>query len=96
MKEVEGQASMHMVTKHTVQKAATTTDTNPAVLQVAEHGDLRLLKLRDPWGKHQDDGPWMHKFTEWSSELVDKIGHNFKDPGVSLRIAVLPHMLIQG
>lgn len=95
MKEVEGQASMLMVTKHTINKAVTTTDNDPAVLQVAEHDDLKLLKLRDPWGKHQDDGPWMHKFTGWSSELVDKLGHDFKDPGVSLQIAGLPHMLTQ-
>lgn len=54
-----------------------------AVLQVVEYGELKLLKLRDPWGKHQDDGPWMHKFTEWSSDMVEKLGATFKDPGVS-------------
>lgn len=54
-----------------------------AVLQVAEHGDLKLLKMRDPWGEHQENGPWTYRFTEWTSELVSKLGDDFKDPGVS-------------
>lgn len=54
-----------------------------AVLQIAEHGDLRLLKIRDPWGRHQDDGPWTYSFSEWTAELVEKLKYDFKDPGVS-------------
>ncbi|GAB7347639.1 hypothetical protein MBLNU459_g4508t1 [Dothideomycetes sp. NU459] len=53
-----------------------------AVLQTAEHGDLRLLKIRDPWGRHQDDGPWNHKFSEWTADLVERLKYDFKDPGV--------------
>lgn len=65
-----------------------------AVLQVAEYGTLKLLKLRDPWGRHQDDGPWMHKFTEWTSELVDALSYNFKDPGVCILSACASYILM--
>lgn len=55
-----------------------------AVLQAMEVGDHKLVKVRDPWGRHQNDGPWTYKFSEWTSELVEKLKYDFKDPGVSL------------
>ncbi|CAD0083229.1 unnamed protein product, partial [Aureobasidium vineae] len=57
-----------------------------AVLQAVEHKELRLLKIRNPWGNNKNpdnfDGPFNHKFEEWNAELVEQLKFDFKDPGV--------------
>ncbi|KEQ58961.1 cysteine proteinase, partial [Aureobasidium melanogenum CBS 110374] len=57
-----------------------------AVLQAVEHKELRLLKVRNPWGNNKNpdqvDGPFNHKFEEWNAELVEQLKFDFKDPGV--------------
>ncbi|KAI5261539.1 cysteine proteinase [Aureobasidium subglaciale] len=57
-----------------------------AMLQAVEHKELRLLKIRNPWGNNKNtdnfDGPFNHKFEEWNAELVEQLKFDFKDPGV--------------
>jgi hypothetical protein len=44
------------------------------------------MYARNPWGNNKNtenfDGPFNHKFEEWTAELVEQLRFDFKDPGV--------------
>ncbi|KAK5696884.1 hypothetical protein LTR17_024203 [Elasticomyces elasticus] len=53
-----------------------------AVLQAWEEGDLRLLKLRNPWGETEWEGDWSDGSKLWTPAMMTKLGHTFGDDGV--------------
>ena len=53
-----------------------------AVLRTWEEGDLKLLKLRNPWGEVEWEGDWSDGSKLWTPEMMLKLGHTFGDDGV--------------
>ncbi|KAK4556221.1 hypothetical protein LTR86_006918 [Recurvomyces mirabilis] len=53
-----------------------------AVMKAYEEGDLRLLKLRNPWGDTEWEGDWSDGSKLWTAEMMTKLGHTFGDDGV--------------
>ncbi|KAK5691755.1 hypothetical protein LTR17_025575 [Elasticomyces elasticus] len=53
-----------------------------AVLQAWEESDLRLLKLRNPWGETEWEGDWSDGSKLWTPTMMTKLGHTFGDDGV--------------
>ncbi|THX70671.1 cysteine proteinase [Aureobasidium pullulans] len=57
-----------------------------ALFLLMDPDDLSLTYTRNPWGNNKNtdnfDGPFNHKFEEWSAELVEQLKFDFKDPGV--------------
>lgn len=52
------------------------------VLRTYEDGDLKLLKLRNPWGEVEWEGDWSDGSKKWTPELMIKLQHTFGDDGV--------------
>lgn len=44
-----------------------------AVLQAWEEGDLRLLKIRNPWGDTEWEGDWSDGSKLWTPEMMTKL-----------------------
>jgi len=42
---------------------------------------MRFVKLRNPWGKGEWNGPWGDKSPEWTDEAKEKLGWNDEDDG---------------
>ncbi|KAK5119192.1 hypothetical protein LTR85_007806 [Meristemomyces frigidus] len=53
-----------------------------AVLEAWEEGDLKLLKLRNPWGEVEWEGDWSDGSKLWTADMMTKLGHTFGDDGV--------------
>jgi hypothetical protein len=53
-----------------------------AVLKAWEEGDLKLLKLRNPWGEVEWEGDWSDGSKLWTPDMMTKLGHTFGDDGV--------------
>lgn len=53
-----------------------------AVLQAWEEGDLKLLKLRNPWGRTEWQGDWSDGSKQWTPEMMKKLNHRFGDDGI--------------
>ena len=53
-----------------------------AVLKTWEEGDLKLLKLRNPWGESEREGDWSDGSKLWTAEMMQKLDHTFGDDGV--------------
>lgn len=53
-----------------------------AVLQAWEEGELRLLELRNPWGKQGWEGDWSDGSKLWTPEMMRKLDYTFGDDGV--------------
>ena len=53
-----------------------------AVLKTWEEGDLRLLKLRNPWGETEWEGDWSDGSKLWTADMMNKLDHTFGDDGV--------------
>jgi hypothetical protein len=53
-----------------------------AVLKAWEEGDLRLLKMRNPWGSTEWEGDWSDGSKLWTPEMMTKLQHTFGDDGV--------------
>lgn len=45
-----------------------------AVLQAWEEGDLKLLKLRNPWGEVEWEGAWSDGSKLWTAAMMTKLG----------------------
>lgn len=52
-----------------------------AVLRTWEEGDVRLVKLRNPWGEVEWEGDWSDGSKLWTPEMMTKLGHTFGDDG---------------
>ena len=53
-----------------------------AVLKAFEEGDLRLLKLRNPWGEVEWEGNWSDGSKLWTPDMMRKLEHTFGDDGI--------------
>ncbi|GAB1725714.1 hypothetical protein NU195Hw_g4871t1 [Hortaea werneckii] len=53
-----------------------------AVLEAWEEGDLKLLKLRNPWGDTEWEGDWADGSKQWTPEMMQKLKHQFGDEGI--------------
>ncbi|CAG7816791.1 unnamed protein product, partial [Allacma fusca] len=52
-----------------------------SVLQVRAISGLRLMQLRNPWGKHSWKGDWNQTSRLWTSELVEKLNPSKDNDG---------------
>lgn len=53
-----------------------------AVLEAWEEGDVKLLKLRNPWGEGEWEGDWSDGSANWTPEYMTKLRHKFGNDGV--------------
>lgn len=53
-----------------------------SLLSVYEEGDLRLLKIRNPWGNYEWEGDYGDNSANWTPELEKKLGVVDADDGV--------------
>jgi calpain-15 len=47
-----------------------------SILGVYQYGDERLVKMRNPWGKHEWTGDWSDKSERWTEDAKTKLQHN--------------------
>ncbi|CAN8106159.1 unnamed protein product [Discula destructiva] len=52
-----------------------------SVLKAREIDGVRLVLLKNPWGKHEWTGPWSDGSKEWTAEWLQKLDHKFGDDG---------------
>lgn len=52
-----------------------------SVLKAREIDGIRLVLLKNPWGKHEWKGAWSDGSKEWTAEWLQKLGHKFGDDG---------------
>ncbi|KAF2117283.1 hypothetical protein BDV96DRAFT_490015 [Lophiotrema nucula] len=53
-----------------------------SIMEAREIDGQKLLKLRNPWGKTEWQGPWSDGSEEWTGEWLEKLNHKFGDDGV--------------
>lgn len=52
-----------------------------SVLKAREIEGVRLVLLKNPWGKHEWQGAWSDGSKEWTAEWLQKLDHKFGDDG---------------
>ncbi|KAL8653331.1 MAG: hypothetical protein Q9226_003894 [Calogaya cf. arnoldii] len=52
-----------------------------SVMEARELDDLRLLKIRNPWGKQGWEGPWGDGSEEWTAKRLQQLNHQFRNDG---------------
>lgn len=52
-----------------------------SVLKAREIDGVRLVLLKNPWGKHEWKGAWSDGSKEWTAEWLQKLDHKFGDDG---------------
>lgn len=53
-----------------------------AILDTYEGYGQRLVKMRNPWGSSEWNGPWSDGSKEWNHEWIERLGHKFGDDGI--------------
>ena len=43
---------------------------------------MRLLRIRNPWGKHEWNGAWSDQSKEWTPALLEQLGHKPGNDGL--------------
>jgi hypothetical protein len=52
-----------------------------SVMKAIEMKGVRLVMLKNPWGKHEWKGPWSDGSKEWTPEWMQALDHRFGDDG---------------
>eukprot|EP01126_Amoeba_proteus_P033160 TRINITY_DN324_c0_g1_i7.p1 TRINITY_DN324_c0_g1~~TRINITY_DN324_c0_g1_i7.p1 ORF type:complete len:831 (+),score=162.05 TRINITY_DN324_c0_g1_i7:479-2971(+) len=52
-----------------------------AILQVVEALGVKLIRLRNPWGHFEWNGPYSDNSKEWTPKLLDQLNFTFADDG---------------
>lgn len=53
-----------------------------AVLDTYEGYGEKLVKVRNPWGQSEWQGPWSDGSAEWTAEWLQRLDHKFGDDGI--------------
>ncbi|KAL2866655.1 calpain-like protein [Aspergillus lucknowensis] len=52
-----------------------------SIMDAKEIDGVRLLKLRNPWGKKEWSGPWSDGSEQWTPQWMEKLNHKFGNDG---------------
>ncbi|KAL4965201.1 calpain-like protein [Aspergillus stella-maris] len=52
-----------------------------SIMDVKEIDGVRLVKLRNPWGKKEWSGAWSDGSEQWTAEWMEKLNHKFGNDG---------------
>ncbi|KAL4787686.1 hypothetical protein BJX76DRAFT_285250 [Aspergillus varians] len=52
-----------------------------SIMDVKEIDGVRLVKLRNPWGKKEWNGPWSDGSEQWTPQWMEKLDHKFGNDG---------------
>jgi len=53
-----------------------------SLIGVAEYQQIKLVKIRNPWGAEKYKGPWSDKSSEWTTDARTALGSVDKNDGV--------------
>ncbi|KAL1891445.1 hypothetical protein Sste5346_007709 [Sporothrix stenoceras] len=52
-----------------------------SVMRAIEMDGVRLVLLKNPWGRHEWKGAWSDGSKEWTADWIQKLNHRFGDDG---------------
>ncbi|CAK7200878.1 hypothetical protein SEUCBS139899_003577 [Sporothrix eucalyptigena] len=52
-----------------------------SVMRAIEMDGVRLVLLKNPWGRHEWRGAWSDGSKEWTADWIQKLNHRFGDDG---------------
>ncbi|OXV08572.1 hypothetical protein Egran_03665 [Elaphomyces granulatus] len=53
-----------------------------SIMDAKEIDGVRLLRLRNPWGEKEWEGPWSDGSEQWTSKWMERLDHKFGNDGV--------------